>query len=172
MPSVLLELPESSPYAALEKRMAGLTKDRHVLVVGARIPASTLSKRLQKLGADMEQIDFVDAISRTSLGADTNVPHATFVPGPHLLELIAARADKLAKSEQQRPVTVIIDDLTTFATYVESDAILQIVQRAIHLRSEGNDQEFAVTPGGISDALRDDLLHYLVGPNMVGDDGF
>ena len=170
VPAYIAYLPSVEPEPAATQRMALLSATRDVLVVGARVPAAVLRRALEAAGADLEHVTILD-VTGTPAPPDKERGHITVVAGPHLLESIAARANKIAKSAKARPVTVVVDDVATFSIYAPDRALLEIAHRAVALLTGENRQEYLVPPGFIDEPILSDLRPMLDGVLAVDASG-
>lgn len=130
---------------AVVARVAVLAQTRSVLVISARLSAPALRRDLEAGGVDLSRVFILDVTSHGLHPRPNDPEHEAFVPGPAMLELIAKRSEQILRAKAERPATVLIDDVTTFAQYNPPEALAEILRHAMAMRSGRNEQEYVVS---------------------------
>lgn len=170
LPTRLLVLPDAHPWEALDARLANLSHRRSVLLVSARRPRDVARREFVAALGNLEHLFVLDVASDPLNATIRDPEHEATVPNVTMLELIAARAEKIVRTKAEGPATIVIDDVATFLLYNSFDALRQIGRLAASRNQPQNDQEYVIGPGFPSDLLE------LLSPGLdavshVGSDG-
>lgn len=141
-------------------RAALLTQTRSVLIVSARLPSPALRRELEAAGADLARVFIIDVTSHGLHTTARDPDHEAHVPGPALLELIAKRSEQVLRAKAERPATVLIDDVGTFAHYNPVEALVEIVHQMVARRQPQNHHEYIL--GGAEPARLVESLRHVV----------
>lgn len=128
-------------------RAAWLSQTRSVLVVSARRSGPALRREFEAAGVDLTRVFILDVTSHGLTASSRDPEHEAFVPGPAMLELIAKRAQQVIRAKAERPATVLVDDVHTFAQYNPPGALAEILRQAVAMRSEQNEHEYVFSGG-------------------------
>jgi hypothetical protein len=138
-------------------RAAALTQTRSVLAVSARLTGAALRREFEAAGVDLARLFVLDVTSHGIQPATRDPAHEAYVPGPAMLELIAKRIEQVLRVRAERPATVLVDDLATFAHYNPPDALVEIVRHMMATRPPQHEYEYVLSgsePPRLVEALR------------------
>jgi hypothetical protein len=130
--------------ASVVARAALLAQSRSVLIVSARLAAPVLRRELVAAEVDMTRVFLLDVTSHGLHPATRDPEHEAYVPGPAMLELIAKRSEQIIQAKAERAVTVLVDDVATFAHYNPPEALLEILRLAMAIRRAQNEHEYVI----------------------------
>ena len=130
---------------AVVARVAVLAQTRSVLVVSARLPGPALRRELEAGGVDLSRVFILDVTSHGMHPRPGDPEHEAYVTGPAMLELIAKRAAQIVRAKAERPATIVVDDVATFAHYNPPEALAEILRHAMAIRAAQNEHEYVVS---------------------------
>lgn len=135
MVSRLLRIPAEGGLDALADFVRSrIEKNRSVLVVTASLPAGALFEHFQDHGVDTNRVFIVDAVSsRGGMDVHGDPEHVHFIPAPTLLELLAARVEKIIKAKAQGPPHIIVHSANAFAAYNDPATLEEIVRYTVNV---------------------------------------
>ncbi len=122
----------------------------HGVIVTANRPHAVLRQNLDAAGIDLEGVEFVDCISAVTGQHPQRQEGVTFIDGPLLLEMIALRAQQLARFMPDGDRFMVIDSLSTLKLYNGQEAVEEMTHNlATRLRLLGVTAAFlALQDGG------------------------
>lgn len=135
----LVVLPETKPHEAYSAHVAKLSQTRSTLVVACRRPMALLKGEFAAAGARMDHLFILDVTPGDLQPRVSDPEHEAVVTNPALLELIAAKIDKIVRAKAERQATIVVDDLTAFSLFVPADALQEIIRYAIQNLTRPND---------------------------------
>lgn len=135
MVSRLLRAPAQGGLDSLADYVrSSIEKNRSVLVVTASLPAGAFFEHFQDHCVDTNRIFIVDAVSsRGGMDVHGDPEHVHFIPAPTLLELIAARVEKIIKTKAQGPPHIIVHSANAFASYNDVATLEEIVRYTVNV---------------------------------------
>ncbi len=147
MGSRLVLLPDArEPLLA---RVRELAKERSVLIVSATRPMISLRDELAGAGADMDHVFIVDVVTDELQAIVQDPEHEAYVPNASLLELIASRVRRIIIDKAERPTTIIVDDVASFAKVAPTAALVEIASIVANWTGRKNIIEYVLRPGSI-----------------------
>lgn len=99
------------------------TRHGHGVIVTANRPHAVLRQNLDAAGVDLDGVEFVDCISAVTGQHPRQEEGVTFIDGPLLLEMIALRAQQLARFMPDGDRFMVIDSLSTLKLYNGQEAV-------------------------------------------------
>ncbi len=89
----------------------------HGVIITANRPYHVLAAAMREAGLDLNGLEFVDCISALTGHHPPNEPGVTFIDGPLLLEMIALRAQQLARFMPAGDRFLVLDSVSTLKLY-------------------------------------------------------
>lgn len=121
---------EGNPDDWVIDRIATGSHDWSVLVVSTRRPAGQLLDMLEKAGADLDHLFIFDTVAEFAPSHRQGNVYAGFTP--ERIEALAARANRIARSEGERNVLLVMDCLDTLALVMPPAAMAELAGRVVH----------------------------------------
>ncbi len=98
----------------------------HGVVITANRPYHVLAATMRDEGMDLKGLEFIDCISALTGHHPPNEPGVTFVDGPLLLEMIALRAQQLARFMPAGDRFLVLDSVSTLKLYNGSGPVTEM----------------------------------------------
>lgn len=130
---------------AVRARVNVLAQTRSVLVISARWAAPVMRRELEAEGVDLAHVFILDVTSHGIAPVPKDPDHEAYLPGPGMLELITKRTQQIIRAKAERAVTVLVDDVASFARYNTPEALGEILQHAMALRSPRTHLEYVLS---------------------------
>ena len=125
---VLVKVTPSSYFESLERLVRFMTAIGKVVYVSLNKPCSSLKKHLGRIGADMHNLVFIDAVTKQSSNNLCRENNCIYVESPNPVQLTVSidRAMENVSSEQK---FLYIDSLSTISLYKSSDSLIKFLRQ-------------------------------------------
>jgi len=129
--------------------------DYNVVIITSNLPASILTKEYESNNIEMENIYFIDLITRYALGSNPgNSDSVQYVSTPENLTETGIAITKLLSNIENDRIVFLFDSVTSMLIYTSSDKITRFLHFIINkIRLKNSKGVFMVTGGGINPAL-------------------
>jgi hypothetical protein len=119
-------------------RDLGTEPDRHTIYVSVTNPSSLVWTLVQALDVPGDRLSFVDAISHLMMSYQDNLPNASYVESPTMLEDIMLRIEYLLRKFPGRHNVVIVDSVNSLAVHNRPDLLSEFFHILVNnLKSRG-----------------------------------
>ncbi len=125
---ILIKVNPSNYFETFEKLFRFLTAMGKVVYVSLNKPCSSLRKHLSRIGADTDNIVFIDAVTKqfsASISGDNNCIYVES-PNPVQLTVSIERAMEKINSEIK---FLYIDSLSTISLYKSNDSLIKFLRQ-------------------------------------------
>ncbi len=102
-------------------------RDMNVIYETSTIPAGSILDLLKALEISLDPLNFVDAVSYMTMGADSRSIGVTFVESPTMLENIMLKIEYLLKKHPADNNTVVLDSINSLAIHNDSKILAEFL---------------------------------------------
>ena len=102
-------------------------KDMRVIYETSTIPAGSILELLKAMDISLDPLNFVDAVSYMTMGADSRSLGVTFVESPTMLENIMLKIEYLLKKHPADQNTVVLDSINSLAIHNDSKILAEFL---------------------------------------------
>lgn len=111
-------------------------KDMQVIYTTATIPANSILGWLNTMEIDLEPVNFVDAVSYMTMGAEKKSSDVSFVESPTMLENIMLKIEYLLKKFPKEQNTVVLDSINSLSIHNDTEMMAEFLHILVsNLRS-------------------------------------
>lgn len=164
MTTTAVHVPVLGGLNLIAERVKGLiARNKSVLIVATRHPASAIFERFKEKGVDITRVFVVDAV-QSGMNLNMDDPnHVHQVSAPTLLELIAKRTERIIRTKAQGPPHVIVYDCDTFALHNPTNALIEVVRYVVQNLADAKlPMDFVIQePSTMPKALQEFLDEFL-----------
>ncbi len=125
---ILIRTPPSSYFDSFERLIRFLTAMGKVVYVSLNKPCSSLKKHLKRAGADLDNLVFIDVVTRqfsNNVGSDNS---CIYVESPNPIQLTVS-IEKAMELVNSTPRFIYIDSLSTISLYKSSDSLMKFLRQ-------------------------------------------
>ncbi len=100
----------------------------HTVVITTNFPFSILTKLYTQAGIPMDQVSFIDAVTRNSIGSAENIPGVVrYINNPSNLTDMGIAVTEVLKEHSGRKMCILYDSVSTLLIYLSSANISKFV---------------------------------------------
>ena len=139
--AVAMQINVNSYFDVLRGIMSNFAraKNLEVIYITITIPSHSIMSALSVLEIDMEDVYFVDAISRIMMGPTSKSKHVLYVESPTMLENIMLKVEYLTqrKGGKDRGKVVVLDSINSLAIHNNNKILSEFLHVLVNnLRSK------------------------------------
>jgi len=102
-------------------------KGMNVIYETSTIPAGSILELLKAMEISLDPLNFVDAVSYMTMGADSRSLGVTFVESPTMLENIMLKIEYLLKKHPADQNTVVLDSINSLAIHNDTKILAEFL---------------------------------------------
>ena len=125
---ILVRVTPTTYFESFEKVIRFLTAMGKVVYVSLNKPCSSLKKHLGRIGADMDNIVFIDVVTKQFSNTVSGENNCIYVESPNPVQLTVS-IDRAMEKVDSNPKFLYIDSLSTISLYKSSDSLIKFLRQ-------------------------------------------